>query len=184
MDNAEQVPDWLATLDNPTEATPAMIDRALVEHAHALQALQEQTYDIVFFGIMEKLAEGCTLAAACRNSPHEIDPIKFRRWIRKDKQRKAQYEEAMALGAEELEDELIAIADALDNPLEDVNRSKLRIETRWRVMQIRNKTRYDQHSSANSAFSGGVNIVINGVTPRNTSVEDNNMVIDGEVIDG
>ena len=67
------------------------------------------------------------------NDPRAPDLKRFVAWVMRDENRKAQYYEAQAIGAEVLMIETPLIADASDS-LEDVNRSTLRVNTRkWQM---------------------------------------------------
>jgi hypothetical protein len=75
------------------------------------------------------------------------------RVVRKDKAIRAMYDEARELQAESFIDEVLTIADDSGNDRlengrinhEAVNRSKLRLETRWRVMGAMVKKRFGDH---------------------------------------
>lgn len=84
------------------------------------------------------------------------------RWIRADPERLARFREAQEIGTELIEDEMIAIADA-ENSLEDVARSKLRIDTRKDVLGFRNRKRYSKDVIPSNPFSGGITINIGDV---------------------
>jgi hypothetical protein len=64
----------------------------------------------------------------------------------KDQKRKGRYEEALMYGAEVMKAELIDIADGVSADgseiPEDIQRSKLRIDTRLKVMGFDNKKRF------------------------------------------
>jgi hypothetical protein len=64
----------------------------------------------------------------------------------KDEQRRTRYYAAQQAGAEIIFEEMIDIADA-ENSFEDVQRSKLRIDTRKWVLGIHDKKRFGDKSN-------------------------------------
>ncbi len=144
-----------------------LLDEQMVmqRSAKALRELTDTQYNIAFEYALEKISAGITLTEAMREYHTPIDVPKFRQWIQSNKERKERLDKAKALGMEALEDELVRIADGATDPTalpEDVQRSKLRIETRLRVMGFNNRKYKDKQESGNP-FAGGINIVIAGV---------------------
>ena len=87
------------------------------------------------------------------------------RWIADDDSRRAQYEIGLALYADAEAMECIRIADGAT--LEDVAVSRLQIETRIKLIAKWDKQRYGaQADTGASGFSGGINIVIEGVQSK------------------
>ncbi len=148
------IPDWLIE-EQPTKQ----------RRSKEMLELANKQYEIAFEYALEKIAAGITLTDAMREYHQQIDVPKFRQWIQSNKDRKERQDKAKALGMEALEDELVRIADGATDPTslpEDVQRSKLRIETRLRVMGFNNRKYKDKQESGNP-FAGGINIVIAGV---------------------
>lgn len=100
-------------------------------------------YENVFMRVINDIAHGHTLASVLRSDTRGIDYNDFYRWIKKDPQRYSLFQEAQELRTEFHAGEIIQIADAEDS-MEDVNRSKLRIETRKWLMSVHNKKRYGE----------------------------------------
>lgn len=67
------------------------------------------------------------------------------RWIFADETRKAEYIQAREIGTEIIADDSLKIADGVDNPIEDVQRSTLRVNQRRWLMSKWNKDRYGDH---------------------------------------
>lgn len=114
-----------------------------------MRQLELQTFPIAFESILESLAEGRPFSDACRdyNSPLlALHPTRFRTWIFRDEKRRNAYHMAKAMGTESIEDEMIRIADGIDangNPtIDDVQRSKLMVDTRKWVLQVNNRRKY------------------------------------------
>lgn len=95
----------------------------------------------MFDRLLMKLEQGINLKEILRDDQREIDYEKLRRWIHKDPMRKARYYEAQELGTEIIAAELLDIADGVDT-MEDVQRSKLRIEARQFLIKTWNRKRY------------------------------------------
>lgn len=114
-----------------------------------MRKLELQTFPIAFESILESLADGRPFSDACQdyNSPLlALHPTRFRTWIFRDEKRRNAYHMAKAMGAESIEDEMIRIADGIDangNPtIDDVQRSKLMVDTRKWVLQVNNRRKY------------------------------------------
>ena len=108
-----------------------------------MRELTEQTYSNFFEHILDRVASGETLATIVNNDARGFDPARIRSWIRRDPERKARFDEAQSIGAGVIEDDLIRIADA-EESLEDVQRSTLRINTRWRLLAVWDRKRYGE----------------------------------------
>jgi len=106
-----------------------------------LQRLQDAEFMGTFEWVLDRVSVGDTLMAALADDVRDILPEGLLRWIKKDEGRLARYEEAQELGCEVLASQCIEIADGVDS-IEDVNRSRLRIETRQKLMKAWNKERY------------------------------------------
>lgn len=100
-------------------------------------------YENIFMRVINEVAHGNTLASVLKSDTRAIDYNDFYRWIKKDPQRYSLFQEAQELRTEFHAGEIIQIADAEDS-MEDVNRSKLRIETRKWLMGVHNKKRYGE----------------------------------------
>jgi len=127
------VPSWLMD-EQPTARRTS----------RELRLLTDETYSAFFETLLDEIAEGKTLSSVVKADNRGFEAGKIRQWIWKDATRKARYYEAKAMGAEAFEDEVIDISDGTDNPLEDVQRSTLRIATRkWR-MGVSDRNRYSE----------------------------------------
>lgn len=86
--------------------------------------------------ICERLSNGESLLSICKDD-HMPEQGNVYRWIVRHEEFATKYARAREAQAEFLVDELVAIAD---NPEEDVQRSKLRLETRrWIAEKLRPK---------------------------------------------
>lgn len=126
------VPDWLATTaDDP--APP---------QSKATRELLVAQYEIAFERILERIANGYTLRKAILEDLREIDIGAFQRWMKREPERMRRYDEAKEIRTEVWASRVIEIAEAEDNPLEDVQRSKLKIDTYKWLMGSDNRRRY------------------------------------------
>ena len=153
------LPDWL----DPAPPKPSPEGKALV-------LVQ---YEQVFMRAIDSIAHGKSLSQVLRDDQRDIDYNDFYRWIKKDPTRKSLFDEAQELRTEFMAGEIIEIADA-DDSLEDVNRSKLKIDTRKWLMGAHNKKKYGATTSIE--MTGGINIT--GALAAAQA-----RVIDAEVID-
>ena len=135
------LPDWL----DPAPPKPSPEGKALV-------LVQ---YEQVFMRAIDSIAHGKSLSQVLRDDQRDIDYNDFYRWIKKDPTRKSLFDEAQELRTEFMAGEIIEIADA-DDSLEDVNRSKLKIDTRKWLMGAHNKKKYGATTSIE--MTGGISI--------------------------
>lgn len=141
-----------------------------VKRGSEMSLVLSQTYENLFESVIDRVMNGEPLAQILREDPRQISISEYRRWVNGSKERKERYAEAKRLGAEAVEDELIAIADG-DG---DVNRDQLRINTRKFLLGVWDKSRYTKDGGGVSTGSGGVVINIG-------QVESPYKVIEGEV---
>ena len=138
----DSLPPWLnpvATIPIPTEqehvATSKTVERTRRD-------LRNITYSNFFEHILEDIAGGATLPTLCQQDPRDISPAKFLAWILRDPDRKRRYHEALQTNAEIVFSEIIDIADAKHNPMEDVQRSTLKIKTRQWWLGVVDRERF------------------------------------------
>lgn len=133
------VPEWL-TLPRPYYHPDVIHTRRKVKDAQ--RAMDEITYEAMFDEFLDAVREnGLGVRQLFDNDPRTPDLKRFVAWVMRDENRKSQYYEAQAVGAEVLMIETPMIADASDS-LEDVNRSTLRINTRKWQMGVFNRKRF------------------------------------------
>jgi hypothetical protein len=139
------LPDWL---------DPA--PRSLAKSPPEVKALTLVQYEQVFMRAIDSIAHGNSLSQILRDDQREIDYNDFYRWIKKDPTRKQLFDEAQEMRTEFMAGEIIEIADA-DDSLEDVNRSKLKIDTRKWLMGAHNRKKYG--ATTNIEMTGGISII-------------------------
>lgn len=104
--------------------------------------LKLRQYEIIFPSVLDRLAEGYTLAKIFEQDHRHLSAGFFLRWVNKDPQRVQMYKEAKELRSEMWSSKLIDIAEATENPLEDVARSKLKVDTYKFLMGADNRKAY------------------------------------------
>lgn len=137
----QSLPDWLG--GTPTPLAMCVIDLKLRRQARdAQRALDEITFEALFDEFLDMVRENSLgVTQLFENDPRSPSLKKFIAWVMRDENRKAQYYEAQAIGAEVLFVEQSSIVDAKDT-LEDVNRSTLRANDRKWKMGVMNRKRF------------------------------------------
>ena len=131
-DTKIELPNWL---------DPA--PRTLATSPPEVKALALAQYEHIFMRVIDSIAHGKSLSQVLRDDQREIDYNDFYRWIKKDPQRSQLFAEAQEMRTEFMAGEIIEIADA-DDTLEDVNRSRLKIDTRKWLMGAHNRKKYGE----------------------------------------
>lgn len=129
------LPTWLSAPDPETPIAS--------EQSKLTKQLLLAQYENIFMRVITEVANGQPLHLILKNDSRGIDYNDFYRWIKRDPERYSLFQEAQELRTEFHAGEIIQIADAQDS-IEDVNRSKLRIETRKWLMGVHNKKRYGE----------------------------------------
>ena len=160
-DNLE-FPDWL-------DPAPRSLAKSPVE----VRALTFVQYEQVFMRAIDSIAHGMSLSQVLRDDQRDIDYNDFYRWIKKDPTRKQLFDEAQELRTEFMAGEIIEIADA-DDTLEDVNRSRLKIDTRKWLMGAHNRKKYGETKTVELGGSISITDALAQARAR---------VIEAEVID-
>lgn len=127
------IPDW-------------MIAELPTTKSQSVKELELKVYESLFETTLDKVAEGMNIKTILNLDGRTIEKGRFIRWIMKDDQRRTRYYAAQQTGAELIFEEMIDIADGSDT-LEDVQRSKLRIDTRKWVLGIHDKKRFGEKSA-------------------------------------
>jgi len=130
-------PSIVPALDPP----PAHLSRT-PKQAQAVTQLRHAHFANLLETALVQLTEGIALPVILRDDPRGITPGRFLQWVFHDADRKRRYYDALELGAEIVYSEVLSIADATDAPMEDVQRSKLRIDTRKWWASVANRNRF------------------------------------------
>ena len=182
-----QLPTWLEqSPDDTLQSEPHPIQLSL-EHRAVTLALAISTYETILDDTLEKISGAKLLPDIVDdyNDSHatRINVDHYRKWILDDKSRKAKWSAANELGSYAYLDKSIRVAAALDNPMEDVARSALRVKQLMIAAKVYNRKVFgDDATATGSGGSGAVTVNIMGVvspykTPTPT-ITDNNLTID------
>ena len=181
-------PEWLAPPSSTHPLTSTEIDTILADAPQTIRKAREYNFGIIFERILLDIEKGMTLTAVIRNTTEREPDVhyhEFRSWIFRNPKRLERFREAQVIGASYIEDEMIEIADAKDAPLEDVQRSKLRIDTRFKILAIQDRKRYGEKTENINTGNGAVNIFIEGVvSPYAKDVTTAPITIEQEAVDG
>lgn len=142
---SERTPAWLtpAPLPEWLSGAPVELPPAPTPEGKALLFAQ---YEMVMPRILEMISSGWTLKKAFRDLPEPIDHGGFIRWLKKNPTYYSLYKEAKELRTEAWSDEIIRHAEGKDeygnDTLADVSRSRLIVDTYWKLMGAHNKKEY------------------------------------------
>ena len=135
---APSIPDWLepGTPDQP------LVDQSLSQRRREIsRAHQEAMFDCMFERVLGEMVKGRTLKNVLDSDVRGVEYEAFFRWIKRDAARMERYKEAKELRTEWWAGRLVEIAEA-DDSVEDVARSKLRIDTYKWLMGADNRRVY------------------------------------------
>lgn len=153
---------WLASLADRVKGQPRRPYRPTRVDYNASQAER----------ILERVSEGETLTEVCRDPLMGVSIGVFRRWCREREDLRDKWILAKFQQAEAWSDKLIEIADDTSGDFkergdgstyvdhENIQRSKLRIETRKWLMGKNMPKLYGEHQEINQNVGGNVKVVI------------------------
>ena len=131
------LPNWLSVPDPKPPRLP--------KQSRELLHLE---YEQMFERFIEQIYRGRSLQSLLEEDFRVIAYEDFLRWIKRDPQRHERFKEAQESRTEFIAGEILDIADGVDqsgsDSMEDVNRSKLRIDTRKWLMSSWNRKRYGE----------------------------------------
>lgn len=135
---ATPLPDWLST--NPKELPTPVTQEG--------KALLFRQFEIAFPRLMEMVCEGYTIGKAIAALPEPIDHGAFMRWLKKKPDLYEIFKEAKEVRTEEWADRIIRHAEGSDEGfLNDTPRSKLIVDTYWKLMAADNRKQYGDTKS-------------------------------------
>lgn len=91
--------------------------------------------------ILRRVSEGQFLTHICKDPTMPQDYGRLLRWIMNDDSRKADYYHAQSIGTEMMVENALEVSEGAESA-EDVQRSKLRVDTIKWVVGARNRVRY------------------------------------------
>ena len=138
-------------------------------------------FDMLFPRIMDMVYAGYSLSRAVSEMPIAIDYGQFNRWILKDPQRKAVYEEAQEFRAEVYADRLVAHAEG---HVEDatIERSKFAFDVYKFLMSRQSKKKYGETKTVDITHSISITAALEQSKQRVIEAEvlDDNILSEGE----
>lgn len=164
-----ELPNWLSAPPAPTTSVePSQTPK---------KELLEKQFEIFFETILDKISRGINLKEILRDDQRDFDYTQLLRWIHRDPQRKSRYYEAQEIGSEMIAAEILEIADG--DGLEDVQRSKLRIDSRQFLIKTWNRKRYgdvktlevNQNISITAALEQANQRLVSGITIDHEDIE-------------
>lgn len=167
MQMTMELPSWM------TQAPPAPAEPSSTPKKELL----EKQFEIFFETILDKISRGINLKEILRDDQRDFDYTQLLRWIHRDPQRKSRYYEAQEIGSEMIAAEILEIADG--DGLEDVQRSKLRIDSRQFLIKTWNRKRYgdvktlevNQNISITAALEQANQRLVSGITIDHEDIE-------------
>jgi hypothetical protein len=143
--------------------------------------IEEHTFESLFEDALDTIAMGNPLTSVVEDDPRPINYARMLAWIHRDPKRQEMYYAAQAIGAQAVERDMLAIADAKDS-IEDVNRSTLRINTRKWLLGVWNRKRFGDVKQ----IEQNVNIDLSQAMQEAQARLDKGRTIDviGRVVDG
>lgn len=170
------LPDWLSVISDEQAAAPVPPANPFI-----LAEINHLIYENMLPIALSKIAAGYSIARVMREAQRGPEKAEFIRWIMKDPKRKAQYYEAKAIAAEVFDDQRIDIADGVDDNgnevMEDIARSKLRIEVRERSMAVRDRKRFGETKTVELSASISITDALKEAQNRVSNI------IDAEIIE-
>lgn len=143
------LPDWLTS--PPTKAPPLTLEQQRIKHD-----LVQTQFESMFIRVLEEMASGKTLTSVLNEDFRGFKAGAFLKWIKRDPERHNLYKEAKELRTEHWASEIIEIADA-DDSIEDVQRSRLRIDSRKWLMGADNRKTYGETKTID--VGGSISII-------------------------
>ena len=127
-----ELPSWLSVPD----PRPPKLPQESRELLHT-------QYEQMFERVIEQVYRGRSLRDLLEDDYRVISYEDFLKWVKRDPMRHERFKEAQESRTEFIAGEILEIADAEDS-IEDVQRSKLKIDTRKWLMGAWNKKRYGE----------------------------------------
>ena len=145
----DSLPDWLTS-------PPIELPKPTLEQQRVKADLVQTQFESMFIRVLEDMASGKTLTQVLNDDFRGFKAGAFLKWVKRDPERHSLYKEAKELRTEHWAAEVIEIADAED-AVEDVQRSRLRIDTRKWLMGADNRKTYGETKTID--VGGSISII-------------------------
>lgn len=176
------VPDWLTpsqtVIDTPSSISPP-VDPS--QRRRLTRELQDAMFDAMFERVLGEMVKGRTLKNVLSSDVRAVEYEAFFRWIKRDPQRFERYKEAKELRTEWWAGRIIEIAEA-DDTVEDVARSKLKIDTYKWLMGADNRKTYGEAKQIEVNQSISITAALEQARSRLASLPIVDEVTDEEIV--
>lgn len=159
------LPTWLEETPTTKKPIAAMVTTRYAKTREEL-TLMELTYENFFETAIDRIALGHQLPEIIADDPRDISLVDYLKWVRQDKARKKRVKEAEEIAAEILVMQTPRIAEGVDNPMEDIQRSTLRVNNNWRIASALYPEKFGKNAGmtpVNAGTGGGITINIGTV---------------------
>src|SRR5574343_992171 len=137
MTQQTSTPIWLQALacgnPDPLLPLPPVTPAKLVQ---LRKKDMTDTFEALFEQAIEAVENGEGISLFLSRDHRSITPGRFMRWILTDPARESRYKEACRVAAHLMRGDILAKADGTDQTIDDVARSKLGVDTRFRLMAL------------------------------------------------
>lgn len=189
----KELPPWLSTnstLVPSTEITPPEptddTDLAILAQKHQIQAeLEIHQYPAIYDMFLDCMVNGRRLSWMAKHYNLRIHAGRFMRWIYADEERAKRYEDTYKVTTRVWGEKALDTAEGVDefgeDTLEDIARSKLKVETYWKMMQAWDNDRFAPRRNADVE----VNVNLIGAMERAEQrlAERERRIIEGECVE-
>lgn len=133
----EPLLSWLASISDLSPLAPPP-DPHLTQQQIAQIKRQDMldSFEALFEPAMEATENGEGITLFLSRDHRDLNPGRFMRWILADPVREERYKSACRVAAHLMRGDLIAKADGTDQTIDDVARSKLGVDTRFKLMAL------------------------------------------------
>lgn len=159
------LPTWLEETPTTKKPIAAMVTTRYAKTREEL-TLMELTYENFFETAIDRIALGHQLTEIIADDPRDISLVDYMKWVKQDKTRKKRVKEAEEIAAEILVMQTPRIAEGIDNPMEDIQRSTLRVNNNWRIASALYPEKFGKNAGmtpVNAGMGGGITINIGTV---------------------
>lgn len=120
------------SLSPPSSSKPP----SLLEQTRLRKQDMLDTFEKLFEPAIEAVENGEGISLFLSRDHRSITPGKFMRWILADPTRESRYKDACRVAAHLMRGDILAKADGTDQTIDDVARSKLGVDTRFKLMAL------------------------------------------------
>lgn len=137
---ATPIPAWLQAL-NPDPSLDLGLDLdpptvSPLELARLRKQDMLDTFEAIFDQAVDAVENGEGISLFLSRDHRSITPGRFMRWILADPTRERRYKDACRVAAHLMRGDILAKADGTDQTIDDVARSKLAVDARFKLMAL------------------------------------------------